>query len=207
MSCRLGLPPPKKDRSEYNAKQEVENLQRVFERLDKKHDKKIDVDELFEYLKFLGHKCKRADAEDMIWEVDEDCDNAIAWEEFKKTYYRVSTDKSGWEPRRFFNVVEFMMHDKDCSGTIDVDECMEILFRRFGKEMLEDKVKEFMAQDEDGDNDITFTEFLHMDQKNDTQRMRKEPGFSLSQGMVDTTRRENRKLLAAVNGPTQPTAQ
>jgi len=195
------VPPPKKDRSEYNAMREVENLQRVFERLDQKHDKKIDVEELHEYLKFLGLKCNRAEAEDIIWEVDEDHDCALTWEEFKKTYYRVRHDQTGWEPRRLFNVIDFMMHDKDSSGTIDVDECTEIFFRRFGSDMLEEKVKDFMAQDEDGDSDITFTEFLHMDQKNDSLRMRKEPGFRFSQGMVDTTIRENRKLLAAVNMP------
>jgi Ca2+-binding EF-hand superfamily protein len=46
-----------------------------------------------------------------------------------------------------------------------MDECMEILFRRFGKEQLESKVNEFMSQDEDGDSDITFTEFISMDLK------------------------------------------
>ena len=70
-------------------------------------------------------------------------------------FYRVRNDKTGWEPRRLFSVVEFMMHDKDCSGSIDLDECTEILFRRFGREGLEGKVLEFMGQDEDGDNDIT----------------------------------------------------
>ena len=83
-------------------------------------------------------------------------------------FYRVRHDKSGWEPRRLFNVVEFMMHDKDMSGTIDMDECMEILFRRFGKEQLEAKVAEFMQNDEDGDNDISFTEFLEMDHREHT---------------------------------------
>ena len=34
---------------------------------------------------------------------------------------------------------------QDCSGTIDVDECMEILYRRFGKAGLEEKVNQFMA--------------------------------------------------------------
>ena len=43
----------------------------------------VDVDELWDYLKFLGHKCKKADVEDMIWEVDEDCDKAVSWDEFK----------------------------------------------------------------------------------------------------------------------------
>ena len=33
--------PPKKDRKEYNEAQELENLQRVFDRLDKKGDKKV----------------------------------------------------------------------------------------------------------------------------------------------------------------------
>ena len=47
--------------------------------------------------------------------------------------------QTGLEPRKLFNVVEFMMHDKDSSGTIDMDECMEILFRRFGKDQLEER--------------------------------------------------------------------
>ena len=51
-------------------------------------------------------------------------------------FYRVRNDKSGWEPRRFFAIVEFMLHDLNMSGTIDMDECMEILFRRFGKDQV-----------------------------------------------------------------------
>ena len=192
-------PAPANDgRQEKNQAKELENLQRVFEWLDKKGDKKIDAVELSEHLRFLGHKCSKADVEDMIWEVDEDCDRCVDWEEFKTMFYRVRHDKSGWEPRRLFTVVEFMMHDKDFSGTIDMDECMEILFRRFGKELLESKVNEFMSQDEDGDNDITFTEFLHMDKKSDKAGTAKHPGFLLSQGIVKTTKDENGKLFQAV---------
>lgn len=185
---------PKKDRSEYNEAQELENLQRVFDRLDKKGDKKVDLDELADHLKFLGYKCKRNEVEDMIWEVDEDCDKCVNWEEFKSMFYRVRNDKSGWEPRRLFNMVEFMMHDKDCSGTIDMDECMEILFRRFGKDMLESKVNEFMANDEDGDHSITFTEFLNMEKRNDSAGIAKHPGFRLSSGILQTTKTENDRL-------------
>ena len=136
-----------------------DNLSRVFARLNKKSDGKIDVDELWTHLKFLGYKCKRAECEDMIWEVDEDCDRCVNWEEFKTMFYRVRHDKSGWEPRRLFNVVEFMMHDKDASGTIDMDECMEILFRRFGKDQLEQRTNDFFKHDTDGDNTISFQEF------------------------------------------------
>ncbi len=43
----------------------------------------IDADELFDYLKFLGYKCKKVDVEDIIWEVDEDCDGCVSWAEFQ----------------------------------------------------------------------------------------------------------------------------
>ena len=110
-----------KDRAEYNESQELENLQRVFQilsnqkpgtGLSEKDQPKVSPDKLAEALKKLQYKCKRTDVEDMIWEVDEDCDGLISWDEFKAMFYRVRHDKTGWEPRRLFNVVEFMMHDK-----------------------------------------------------------------------------------------------
>ena len=183
-----------------NEQQENEALLRVFGRLDTKDDKKIDLDELHGYLKFLGYKCSKKETADIIWEVDEDCDKCITWEEFKQMYRRVRNDKSGWEPRRLFNVVEFMMHDKDGSGQIDIDECMEILFSRFGKESLEDKVEEFMSRDEDSNNQISLTEFLNMDRLQDQGQMAKHPGFRLSQGMVETTRIENQRIMSAMAG-------
>jgi len=201
------MPPKQHDsgdkRGEYNESQELENLQRVFQILSHqkaavlsdKEQPKVSPEKLADALKKLAYKCKRTDVEDMIWEVDEDCDGLISWDEFKAMFYRVRHDKTGWEPRRLFNVVEFMMHDKDQSGTIDMDECMEILFRRFGKEQLEARVKEFMKHDEDADDTISFTEFLHMDQKNDLAGTSKHPGFRLSAGMLATTKQENERLL------------
>eukprot|EP00966_Prymnesium_polylepis_P171004 3952863-Prymnesium_polylepis.1 len=43
------------------------------------------------------------------------------WQEFQLMFNRCRADKTGYEPRQLFNVVEFMMHDKDHGGTIDVD--------------------------------------------------------------------------------------
>merc|ERR1711924_166994 len=80
-------------------------------------------------------------------------------DEFKLMFHRCRNDRTGYEPRKLFNVVEFMMHDKDSGGTIDMDECMEILFLRFGKDLLEEKTKEFFKHDKDGDNAISFAEF------------------------------------------------
>jgi len=146
-------------RRDHNEQKELESLRRVFEQLDKKKDGKIDHSELSDQLCKLDYKPKRVEVEDMIWEVDEDCDHCVSWDEFKLMFHRCRTDKTGLEPRKLFNVVEFMMHDKDSSGTIDMDECMEILFRRFGKDQLEQRTNDFFKHDLDGDNTISFAEF------------------------------------------------
>ena len=190
--------PPASAKNDYNELVTLQNLQRVFDNLDKKCDKKIDSEELYEYLRFLGYRCNMTNVNDLIWEVDEDSDGCISWQEFKNMFYRVRHDKTGWEPRQLFNVVEFMMHDKDCSGTIDMEECMEILFRRFGKEQLEAKVNEFFGQDEDGDNEVTFTEFLNVACGGDTVKTAKTPSLMLSQGIIKRSLEENQKLLKLV---------
>jgi|TARA_B100001741_G_scaffold291150_1_gene271127 calmodulin len=146
-------------RREYNEQKELENLRRVFEAIDKNRDSKLDAKELNAVLVKLGYTAKKQEIEDMIWEVDEDCDKCVSWDEFKLMFERCRTDKTGLEPRKLFNVVEFMMHDKDASGTIDMDECMEILFRRFGKDQLEQRTNDFFKHDTDGDNTISFQEF------------------------------------------------
>ena len=194
------MPPAQAEekRADYNELVTLQNLQRVFDNLDKKCDKKIDCEELYEYLRFLGFRCNMTNVKDLIWEVDEDSDGCLSWQEFKNMFYRVRNDKTGWEPRQLYNVVEFMMHDKDCSGTIDMEECMEILFRRFGKEQLEAKVNEFFGQDEDGDNEVTFTEFLNVACGGDTEKTAKTPSLMLSQGIVKRSLEENQKLLKMV---------
>lgn len=68
--------------------------------------------------KQLGHKCKRvrsstaassqrlsdsapdgpraqSDIEDMIWEVDDDCDRKVTWPEFQSMFARCRNDKTG----------------------------------------------------------------------------------------------------------------
>jgi hypothetical protein len=36
--------------------------------------------------------------EDLIWEVDEDCDQAVSWKEFQTMYQRCNTDTAGELP-------------------------------------------------------------------------------------------------------------
>ncbi len=73
------------------------------------------------------------------------------------------TDHSGLEPFQMFNVVQFMMYDKDNGGTVSVDETMHMLYARYGKARLETEMKALFGDDlktQDGDGELTFTEYL-----------------------------------------------
>ena len=147
-------------------RQEVEALRRVFERMDRKNDGRIDKDEVVQQFEDLGYKPRRmteygnSEVEDIIWEVDEDCDGCVDWENFVGLYARCRRDKTGNEPKRLFNLVEFMIHDKDGSGNVNEDECMEILYHRYGREAMQQMTDDIFAHDKDGDRLISFQEFL-----------------------------------------------
>ena len=140
-------------------------------------------------------------------QVDEDADGALEWSEFKLMclctisgplvagaaveylastpvvcrYQRVRADKSGWEPRKLFTMIEFMMHDKDGSGTIDADECTQILYRRYSPAEVDAKVKEFMSHDTDGASmdaaEISFSEYVAMEKASLEELMKSHPTF------------------------------
>ncbi|EKX43252.1 hypothetical protein GUITHDRAFT_153302 [Guillardia theta CCMP2712] len=145
---------------------ELESIKRVFERLDRKNDGKIDKQEIAKQFEVLGYKPKKStdygtsEVEDMIWEVDDDCDGMIDWENFVRLYVRCRRDKTGCEPKRLFNLIEFMINDKDGGGTINEDEIMEVLYHRYGKEAMTRMTEEVFKHDRDGDKELDFQDFL-----------------------------------------------
>jgi len=149
-------------RERFAKKNEAEDLRRAFEKLDTKSDGKIDCEELNTVFQMLNHKTKKSEIEDMIWEVDDDCDKCVNWPEFQAMYHRCRNDKTGYEPRRLFNVVEFLMNDKDDSGSVSVEEAMGILYLRYGKGLLDSQLEEiFGTSDTNSTKDLSLTEFLH----------------------------------------------
>ena len=50
--------------------------------------------------------CTKKQLEYMIWEVDENLDGCVDWDEFQMMYYRNMTDTTGLEPFELFNIVQ-----------------------------------------------------------------------------------------------------
>lgn len=148
-------------RERYARKNEQNELERAFRTIDKKGDMRIDPEELTQLFQELGHEPKRGEVEDMLWEVDEDCDGCISWQEFQTLYTRCRDDKTGYEPRGLFNVVEFVMNDKHSQGFITLEEAMQIMYLRYGRALLDSQLEEvFGTADLNSGKILTLSEFL-----------------------------------------------
>jgi len=104
-------------------------------------DHKISLKDIESTMKKLGIVIPKRVLEHMMWEVDEMADEVICWDEFQLTYHRNITDTTGSEPSSFFRLLEFLTFDQQKKGYIIEDDCMEILFARFGSSKLEKELQ------------------------------------------------------------------
>eukprot|EP00434_Breviolum_minutum_P010187 symbB.v1.2.008991.t1/scaffold565.1/size187815/4 len=142
---------------------ELENLKRVF-KLDTKKDDRICWQELSEALVKLGCKTPKDQIELWIWEVDDDLDQMVGWDEFLTMYQRCISDGTGFEPRNLFNLVQFLMYDKEFHGKISVEQTLQIIYVRHGRSNLDDEITEIFGQQQKGSDGqelkITFSQYL-----------------------------------------------
>ena len=142
--------------------EQIAELEMQIAEIDADPTKKVNSIDLMEALKALGKKSTKREVEDMIWEVDENLDGCVDWEEFHLMFQRNIKDKTGLEPFQLFNVVQFMMYDRSNSGAVSVDETMHMLYARYGKDRLAAEMKALFGDDlkADGDGCLTFTQYL-----------------------------------------------
>lgn len=123
-------------------------LKASFERLNKhlsdcdKH--KITLKDLDAVLRKLGVVVPKKQQEQMLWEIDEDLDSRISWDEFTLTFCRNVDTTSGThasEPHAFFRVIEFLTFDEHRKGFCLEDDVMEVLFSRYGSYRLEKELQ------------------------------------------------------------------
>ena len=84
-------------------------------------------------MNFLGLRPLKSEVSFIIWEVDDDLDGYISKDEYLTMYKRVITDDVGLEPRQLYNLVQFLMYDKDFEGTVTVEETLQLLYVRHGR--------------------------------------------------------------------------
>ena len=119
------------------ARRELAEVEREHEGLEAEQNRKIKAGDIVECLRTLGRSASRKEVEDMIWEVDENLDGMVDWDELCLTYQRNVADTSGLEPCQLFHLLQFLMYDKDGSGKVTVDETLHMLYARYGRDKLE----------------------------------------------------------------------
>lgn len=94
----------------------------------------------------------------MLWEVDENLDSLIDQEEFINMYKRCIMKNSDLEPKSLYHMVQFLMYcksdnradsdNKDNKFKITVEDTLELLYVRFGREQLDQEIKAIFGEDE-----------------------------------------------------------
>ena len=131
--------------------------------------KLISVSDVVTMMKTLHLKISRREVEEMMWEVDEDLDGMLSWTEFRLMFTRNIMDKTGLEPSRMFNLVQFLIYDAGANGKVSLDETMHMLYTRYGKRELETKLREIFGPQANSSGlesgDITFAAYLRAVEK------------------------------------------
>ncbi len=79
---------------------------------------------------------------------------------------------AGYEPRRLFNVVQFVMNDKESSGRVSLEDAMQIMYLRYGRGGLDAQLEEiFGTSDLNSGKTLSLTEFLHSLQQSQVKQL------------------------------------
>ena len=93
-------------------------------------------------------------------------------------YKRCIADKEDLEPRKLFNLVQFLMYDNKFKGRVTVEETLQILFVRHGRKNLDYEIKAIFGDDNtnvDGseEREITYGEYVDKINKRALDRQKK----------------------------------
>lgn len=80
--------------------------------------------------------------------MDDDLDKNVSKVEFEKMYKRCISDVSGLEPRKLYNLVVFLMYDKEFKGRVSVEDTLQLLYVRHGRDALDDEIRAIFGENE-----------------------------------------------------------
>ncbi|EGZ11172.1 hypothetical protein PHYSODRAFT_519275 [Phytophthora sojae] len=123
----------------------------------------ITAADLASCMKSLNRVSSKSEVQWMIWEVDNDLDGCVSWEEFKGCYVRTLLDSHGLELNQLYYLIQFLLCDTDGSQTVSADEITAELQRIGDTEHLTAKLWSVL----DGESEeqqflrkLTLSEFL-----------------------------------------------
>ena len=81
-------------------------------------------------------------------------------------YKRCISDKDDLEPRQLYNLVTFLMYDKEFKGRVTIEETLQILFVRHGRKNLDEEIKAIFGEEERNkdtseETSITYSEYVN----------------------------------------------
>ncbi|TMW69501.1 hypothetical protein Poli38472_001657 [Pythium oligandrum] len=140
---------------------EIEELQKTINFRDFESTGLITATDLHSALRALNHTVSKADVQWMIWEVDDDQDGSLDWEEFRGSFVRCIVDRQGLEPNQLFCLILFLLCDTDNSLALSPADVRIELQRIPGTEYLISKLlKAFKVKDEQ--RKYLFTQFVSL---------------------------------------------
>lgn len=141
---------PKDDANEaIILEEELTKLQQELKEIESRTEQHIRPKDAGYAMKSLGKPMTKREIQDLVWEVDEKVDGVIDWQEFKLMFERNVKDTSGLEPSSFYMMVQFMIYDRDDNGKVSVDETMNMLYGRVGRQKMEESITKLFGG-EDG---------------------------------------------------------
>lgn len=122
--------------------EEKKFLKKAFRALDSDKDRKVGVRDLQQMLRRLdAPKYTKAEIQQMIFEVDDDCDGYMGWDDCSNVWIRCQeplVHKSAYEPRQMFDLLDFLVLDvrfsktEQVTGRINNTEMLKLFQRRYG---------------------------------------------------------------------------
>lgn len=123
--------------------EEVKTLRKAFKALDSDGDGKVGVRDLHEMFKRLNApKRSKEELRQMIFEVDDDCDGYMGWDDCSNVWVRGKqplVHKSAYDPRQIFDLLDFLVLDvrhsrnHQVTGRINNTEMLKLFQRRYGR--------------------------------------------------------------------------
>lgn len=98
-----------------------------------------------------------SEIEEAIWEIDEDHDGKVSWQEFQTACIRCIFDDQAREPQQMFNYILYAIFSQSTPILLE-SHLRHLLYLRYGKEHAAGKLEKGFGAD--GPYDVTLSQFI-----------------------------------------------